>query len=358
MAAQPDSLAGGPVTLAGLGGRGDSNSSLLSPHQGEREEGEKVESNARAGEAATAPRAAPELERLAWVEAARLPLRLGNGVDLSDQWLRVLQWLSPDERDEIRTAMQGDLPQHFADATTTCDLDQRRADRKRKAIAIRDNVAQEIERIRRADARAAAQVAADADHAARAATQAAAHAENQPEAERLLAIATPAWREGASARLILWLHYLHAAHTSKTVSALHLREVRAMAAEHEAARAKRAAEPAPQPPPNPGHPAALDRDHPMVVLDDDAPPIAEDPVCAAIREHLERIDAPVGTDAIDAWLEHLVEAGAAMTSGDADAYLALATRIASQRGIVVASPSDVPSAAMIAWAGMAEPVAP
>lgn len=340
---------GGPERLSVVGGRGES-SSL------ESELEEREDSNARAGDPPVAASPA-DAERLAWVAHHGLPLDLGDA-DLRQQWLNLLRWLSPGERDEVLRAMLGSYPQHFRAATTACDLDKIRTARAAAAAARGAQARADADRTRRTAERAAAQVEADAENVSKQAATAAAHAENQPEAERLLALATPAWREGAAARLVLWLHYLHAAAQGKTVSALHLREVRVMADEHEAARAKRAAEPAPQPPPNPGHPAALDRDHPMVVLDDDAPPLAEDPVCAAIREHLERIDAPVGTDAIDAWLEHLVEAGAAMTSGDADAYLALATRIASQRGIVVASPQDVPSAAMIAWAGMAETVAP
>jgi hypothetical protein len=290
-----------------------------------------------------------------------------DGTDLRPEWIAALRWLSPKEADEIRTAMVGDLPSAFRAAAAPWE--PTRASRARHAAAM----SKALEGAEEDAAREAAAAQAEREKAERA----------EIERKRLEDAQTGTYLE--QARIVLAAvdadgerREAMDQRTYDIVAGLRAQVLRGRVLGATVGNARmawnetkvrpvpppKAAAPAAEPTPDRtfhgDHPAAPDRDAPIVVLDDDAPPVDEDPVVEVVRDHLKRLGlggGAAGAGAEDAWLAHLVLAGAAMTSADAVAYLALATSIANQRGIVVLKPDDIPSAAMIAWAEIAGPAA-
>jgi hypothetical protein len=300
-----------------------------------------------------------ERKTLEWVERHQMPLRLADGTDLRPEWIAALRWLFPKEADEIRAAMVGDLPSAFRAAALPWE--PTRESRARHAAAM----TKALEGAEADAQREAAGVEAERKRAERAEIERRRVEDAQTgtflEQGRALLAAVEADRDrsrGMTSRTVdLFASLMTQVRAGRvlgaTVGNARLAWNETTAPPPEAAPA---AEPTPDLTFHGDHPAAPDRDPPLVVLDDDAPPVDEDPVVDVIRGFLKRLGAggkAAGAEAVDAWLAHLVLAGAAMTSSDAIAYLDLAVRIANQRGIFVLTPDDVPSAALVAWATLA-----
>lgn len=303
-----------------------------------------------------------EMAYLQWVIRSMLPIELPNGTDLRRDWCAVLRHMRSPEADAVRARMRGDLPSDFARAIGD---DLAAVLKQRVADVAKDDGAALAEARLAAARKLAAQEAQDECNRTEAAQKRKDEAETGTllEQARVLIAAVDADPKRAAGMLNRTAAMMTSLRTAVAAGRVpgHLlgpariswNETRALPEP-----APRVGERTDPPPPNPDHPAAPDRDHPLVLLDDDAPPVDEDPVVTALYGFLSQRGVIVVPDVADAWLAHLVDAGAAMTSTDALAYLGLAFQVAAQRGILVAYPSDIPSQALIAWAALANDPVP